>query len=98
MTSRPTVKHSFLWVRSPFFSSCILILLTFLIENNPEVFSHLVHHLGVAPTLGFYDVYSLDSPDLLAIIPRPAYAVIFICPAAVYFKARKVENDVMKAY
>lgn len=57
-----------------------------------------MHHLGVAPTLGFYDVYSLDSPDLLAIIPRPAYAVIFICPAAVYFKARKVENDVMKAY
>ena len=67
-------------------------------ENNPEVFSHLVHRLGVSPTLGFYDIYTLTSPDLLALIPRPAYALIFICPAAVYFKARTVENDRMPAY
>ena len=62
------------------------------------VFSHLVHHLGVSPTLGFYDIYSIDSPELLAFIPRPAYALIFICPAAVYYRARKDENDAMKPY
>lgn len=67
-------------------------------ENNPEVMSHLVHHLGVSPTLGFYDIYSIDDPDLLAFIPRPAYALIFICPADYYFKARKDENEKMPEY
>ena len=66
-------------------------------ENNPAVFSHLIHHLGVSSTLGFHDVYSLSSPSLLALIPRPAYALIFICPAAVYLRAREAENDGKKA-
>ncbi|KAL9068903.1 MAG: hypothetical protein Q9161_005875 [Pseudevernia consocians] len=68
------------------------------LENNPAVFSHLIHHLGVSPTLAFHDIYSLSSPSLLALIPRPAYALIFICPAAVFFRARGAENDAMTAY
>ncbi|KAI9875043.1 MAG: ubiquitinyl hydrolase 1 [Pleopsidium flavum] len=41
------------------------------LENNPEVMSHLVHQLGISPKLGFYDVYSIDDPELLALIPAP---------------------------
>ncbi|KAJ3472559.1 hypothetical protein NLG97_g10892 [Lecanicillium saksenae] len=58
------------------------------LENNPEVFTSLVHDLGVSPELGFYDVYSIDDADLLAMIPRPAHALIFITPAKMYFASR----------
>lgn len=60
--------------------------------------SHLVHQLGVSPKLGFYDVYSIDDPELLAFIPRPAYALLFICPPEVYGKARNEENASMLEY
>lgn len=52
---------------------------------------------GVSPTLGLYDIYSIESPELLGFAPRPAYTLIFICPAVVYFHA-KAENDAMKEY
>ncbi|KAH7065389.1 hypothetical protein B0J12DRAFT_693731 [Macrophomina phaseolina] len=68
------------------------------LENNPAVFSHLIRSLGVSPKLGFYDVYSLDEPALLAHIPRPALALIFIAPSAVYHSHRDVENAGMQAY
>ncbi|KAK4999662.1 hypothetical protein LTR66_001347 [Elasticomyces elasticus] len=68
------------------------------LENNPEVFGTLARHLGVAEELGFYDVYSLDDPDLLSHIPRPVYALIFICPSVVYYAARREENDHMAEY
>jgi len=56
------------------------------LENNPEVFTGLIHDLGVSPELGFYDVYSLDEPALLAMVPRPVRALIFIAPANVYYR------------
>jgi ubiquitin carboxyl-terminal hydrolase L3 len=59
------------------------------LENNPAVFTDLVHRLGVSSSLGFYDVYSLDSPDLLSLIPRPVHALIFIAPAPVYYDVRR---------
>jgi ubiquitin carboxyl-terminal hydrolase L3 len=62
------------------------------LENNPEVFTSLVHDLGVSPELGFYDVYSIDEPDLLAHIPRPALALIFITPEAMYNEVRKADG------
>ncbi|KAL1624221.1 hypothetical protein SLS54_004151 [Diplodia seriata] len=61
------------------------------LENNPEVFSHLIRALGVSPKLGFHDVYSLDEPDLLALVPRPALALIFIAPGEIYHAARDEE-------
>ncbi|KAL1649936.1 hypothetical protein SLS58_001312 [Diplodia intermedia] len=61
------------------------------LENNPEVFSHLIRALGVSPQLGFHDVYSLDEPDLLALVPRPALALIFIAPGKIYHAARDDE-------
>lgn len=63
------------------------------LENNPEVFTALAHDLGLSSELSFYDVYSVDEPDLLALIPRPAHALIFITPAKMYYESRK-EDDI----
>lgn len=62
-------------------------------ENNPVVFSQLIRTLGVSPKLSFHDVYSLDEPALLALIPRPAVALIFIAPTAVYHATRDAELE-----
>lgn len=58
------------------------------LENNPEVFTSLVHDLGLSPTMGFYDVYSINEPSLLSMVPRPAHALIFITPAPMYYAVR----------
>ena len=62
------------------------------LENNPEVFTELVHRLGVSPELGFYDVYSIDEPELLSFIPRPVHALIFISPAEVVSRVRQTDG------
>ncbi|PTB74186.1 cysteine proteinase [Trichoderma longibrachiatum ATCC 18648] len=62
------------------------------LENNPEVFTSLVHDLGVSPDLGFFDVYSLDDASLLSMVPRPVLALIFITPAEMYFAVRKEDG------
>ena len=49
-------------------------------ENNPEVMAGLATKLGLSPELQFYDVYSLDEPELLSHIPRPALALLVIIP------------------
>lgn len=68
------------------------------LENNPEVFSHLVQQLGVSPKLTFHDVYSTSDPTLLSLIPRPCHALLCICPAAVFAAARDAENASMGVY
>lgn len=47
------------------------------LESNPEVFTELIHKLGVNDNLLVQDVYSLDDEDLIAMTPRPVYALIF---------------------
>lgn len=59
------------------------------LENNPEVFNDLVYRLGLSKQLAFYDVYSVDDPDLLAFIPRPVHALIFIVGGNVYHRVRE---------
>ena len=61
------------------------------LENNPDVFADLARNLGVSPALGFHDVYSIDEPELLAMVPRPAHALLAIVPAPAYYRVR--END-----
>lgn len=62
------------------------------LENNPQVFNSLVHNLGVSSKLGFYDVYSLDDPDLLAMVPRPVHSLIFITPGPMYYAVREEDG------
>lgn len=62
------------------------------LENNPDVFTGLVHDIGLSPEVGFYDVYSIDDETLLALIPRPAFALIFITPAQMYYASRKEDG------
>jgi len=63
------------------------------LENNPEVMTHLVHQLGISPALGFSDVYSLDESELLAITPRPAYALLLVFPVSKAYEASRVSED-----
>jgi ubiquitin carboxyl-terminal hydrolase L3 len=67
------------------------------LENNPAVFEDLIQRLGVSSDLGFYDVYSLDEPALLAMVPRPVHALIFIAPAPVYNKVRQTYDGLKDA-
>jgi ubiquitin carboxyl-terminal hydrolase L3 len=50
------------------------------LESNPEVFTELVHNLGLSESLCFQDVLSLDDAELLAFLPRPAYALVLVFP------------------
>ena len=47
-------------------------------ENNPSVMNPLAHHLGLSQSLSFHDVLSFTDPDLLAFIPRPVHALLFL--------------------
>lgn len=51
------------------------------LESNPEIFTHLIHKLGVSSQLEFQDVFSIDEPDLLAMLPRPVLALVLIFPS-----------------
>jgi ubiquitin carboxyl-terminal hydrolase L3 len=63
------------------------------LENNPQVMNHLAYALGLDKSLSFYDIYSLDDPDLLAFIPRPALALLVIIPLTpTWHEARTAED------
>lgn len=49
------------------------------LESDPTIFTELMHDLGVSTSLEFVDVWSLED-DMVAIIPRPALALILILP------------------
>ncbi|KAF2083734.1 cysteine proteinase [Saccharata proteae CBS 121410] len=69
------------------------------LENNPEVMSSLVHKLGLSKQLSFHDVFSIDEPDLLAFVPRPAYALLLIFPVSdTYEKFRELEDSNKQEY
>ena len=61
--------------------------------------STLVHNLGLSKKLSFHDVYSLDDPELLAFVPRPAYALLLVFPVSdAYENSRKEEDLERPAY
>ncbi|KAE8447208.1 hypothetical protein EG329_011039 [Mollisiaceae sp. DMI_Dod_QoI] len=63
------------------------------LENNPEVMSSLVHTLGLSPTLSFHDVFSIEDPELLAFVPRPATALLLVFPVSKSYEAFRVQED-----
>ncbi|KIX03396.1 uncharacterized protein Z518_06948 [Rhinocladiella mackenziei CBS 650.93] len=69
------------------------------LENNPEVMTQLAHKLGLSPALSFQDAYSLTDPDLVALLPRPASALLFIYPETETSKAFQAkQNEVEPDY
>lgn len=62
-------------------------------ENNPEVMDRLAGKLGLSSDLRFYDVYSLDDPEALSHIPRPALALLAVVPLTpAWDEDRKAED------
>lgn len=49
------------------------------LESNPEIFTSLIHEIGVSSDLEFIDIYSLDEADL-TFIPRPVLALVLCFP------------------
>jgi ubiquitin carboxyl-terminal hydrolase L3 len=65
-----------------------------ILENNPEVMNRLSQNLGVdMDALSFYDIYSLTDPDLLAFIPRPAFALLVIIPLTPTWDEARTAED-----
>lgn len=63
------------------------------LENNPEVMTSLVHKLGMSPQLAFHDVYSIDEPELLSFVPRPAHALLLVFPISETYEKFRTEED-----
>lgn len=57
----------------------------------------LVHKLGLSPSLQFHEVYSIEEPDLLAFIPRPAHALLLVFPISETYEKFRHEEDADKA-
>lgn len=62
-------------------------------ENNPEVMSSLVHKLGLSEKLAFHDVFSIDEPELLAFVPRPAHALLLVFPVSETYEKFRIQED-----
>jgi len=57
------------------------------------VFTSLVHKLGLSKTLAFQDVFSIDEPELLAFVPRPAHALLLVFPVSETYEKFRVQED-----
>lgn len=66
------------------------------LESNPELFTQLIHQLGVSPSLAFQDVLSINDPDLLAFIPRPALALILVFPTSDAYEVAKAKEEELR--
>ncbi|CAI4212571.1 unnamed protein product [Parascedosporium putredinis] len=66
------------------------------LEANPPLLTSLLHKLGVSPALAVHDVYSLDDPDLLAFVPRPALALLLVFPITDKYETHRREEDADK--
>jgi ubiquitin carboxyl-terminal hydrolase L3 len=53
----------------------------------------LVRKLGLSNSLAFHDVFSIDDPDLLAFVPRPAYALLLIFPVSETYEKFRIQED-----
>jgi hypothetical protein len=59
----------------------------------------LSHRLGLSEKLVFQDVYSLTDPELLAFVPRPVHALLFLFPITTASEeALAAEDSTMEKY
>lgn len=61
------------------------------LESNPEVMNQFVQGLGVSLEAEFVDVYGFDN-ELLAMVPAPVLAVLFLFPLTNEFEAARAEQ------
>jgi len=59
--------------------------------------SSLIHKLGISKALAFHDVFSIDDPDLLAFVPRPANALLLVFPVSKSYETFRIVEDKDKA-
>ncbi|KAI1322110.1 ubiquitin C-terminal hydrolase L3 [Xylariaceae sp. FL0255] len=59
------------------------------LESDPELFTELIHRMGMSSRLTFHDLLTLSSPspspdevELLSMIPRPVLALIIVTPGS----------------
>jgi hypothetical protein len=55
--------------------------------------SSLVHTLGLSEKLAFHDVFSIDEPELLAFVPRPAHALLLVFPVSETYEKFRIQED-----
>lgn len=65
------------------------------LESNPDLFTELIHKLGLPDSFCFQDVLSLDDTELLALLPRPAYALVLVFPTTEIYEKR-IEGEEAK--
>lgn len=53
----------------------------------------LVHKLGLSDKLAFHDVFSIDDPELLAFVPRPAHALLLVFPVSQTYEKFRIQED-----
>lgn len=53
----------------------------------------LLHNLGLSKSLSFSDVYSIEEADLLAIVPRPSYALLLVFPVSETYEKFRLQED-----
>jgi ubiquitin carboxyl-terminal hydrolase L3 len=69
------------------------------LESNPDVFTELIGKLGAEAQLSVQDIYSLDDPDMIAMVPRPVYALIFnLISTEKYKKWRDADEESRPVY
>lgn len=59
--------------------------------------SALAHRLGLSKSLSFHDVLSMDDPDLLAFVPRPAHALLLVFPVSKSYENFRRTEDADKS-
>jgi ubiquitin carboxyl-terminal hydrolase L3 len=67
------------------------------LEANPETITSLLRRLGVRPSLAMHDVFSIDEPALLAMVPRPAHALLLVFPTSAAYEAHRLAADATAA-
>lgn len=65
----------------------------FPLESHPAVFTEVTHGLGVSSSLVWADVLSIDEPDVLAMTPRPALALVLVFPSTPTYRSQKEEDE-----
>ncbi|KPM41112.1 hypothetical protein AK830_g5412 [Neonectria ditissima] len=66
------------------------------LESNPDLFTKIIHDIGVLPCLEFRDVYSINEPSLLALLPRPVLALILVGPTEMAQEDKQATTEYAK--